>query len=152
MYWVFIRSAYKGTSDEYTKHMFLWRNKKKKSQNYHQILLNNSCPEFLQKLSITCNLFSALLSWFLCAIINARNIFATFFLSSNSSESRLLYSDNRQQASSTIPDNLRALSLSEIVQVSNSIRKRSGPSCSKRRWLNELVSGQNVNCSSKYNI
>ena len=27
----------------------------------------------------------------------------------------------------------------------------TGPSCSKRRKLNELVSGQNVNCSSKYN-
>ena len=29
---------------------------------------------------------------------------------------------------------------------------KSGPSCSKHRKLNELVSGQNVNCSSKYNI
>ena len=28
----------------------------------------------------------------------------------------------------------------------------SGPSCSKRRELNELVSGQNINCSSKYSI
>ena len=27
-----------------------------------------------------------------------------------------------------------------------------GPSCSKHRQVNELVSGQNVNCSSKYNI
>ena len=27
-----------------------------------------------------------------------------------------------------------------------------GPSCSKHRYLNELVSGQNVNCSSKNNI
>ena len=30
--------------------------------------------------------------------------------------------------------------------------KSSGPSCSKRRYLNELVSGQNINSSSKYNI
>ena len=29
---------------------------------------------------------------------------------------------------------------------------RSGPSCSKRRLLSELVSGQNVNYSSKYSI
>ena len=28
---------------------------------------------------------------------------------------------------------------------------KTGPSCSKYRLLNELVSGQNVNCSSKYN-
>ena len=28
----------------------------------------------------------------------------------------------------------------------------SGPSCSKHRQLNELVSCQNVNCSRKYNI
>ena len=28
----------------------------------------------------------------------------------------------------------------------------TGPSCSKHRSLNELVSGQNVNCSSKYKI
>ena len=28
----------------------------------------------------------------------------------------------------------------------------SGPSCSKRLYLNELVSGQNIDCSSKYNI
>ena len=26
------------------------------------------------------------------------------------------------------------------------------PSCAKHRKLNELVSGQNANCSSKYNI
>ena len=45
--------------------------------------------------------------------MKARNIFATFFLSSNSSERRLLYSDNKKHASSTIPDNLLALSLSE---------------------------------------
>ena len=31
-------------------------------------------------------------------------------------------------------------------------RTISGPSCSKHRWLNKLVSGRNVNCSSKYNI
>ena len=31
-------------------------------------------------------------------------------------------------------------------------RITSGPSCSKHCYLNELVSGQNVNCSSKYNI
>ena len=30
--------------------------------------------------------------------------------------------------------------------------ERAGPSCSKLCKLNELVSGQNVNCSSKYNI
>ena len=29
---------------------------------------------------------------------------------------------------------------------------QSGPSCSKRHYLNEFVSGQNVNCSSKHNI
>ena len=28
----------------------------------------------------------------------------------------------------------------------------SGPSWSKHCLLNELISGQNVNCSSKYNI
>ena len=27
-----------------------------------------------------------------------------------------------------------------------------GPSCSKHRYPNELISGQNVNCSSKYDI
>ena len=31
-------------------------------------------------------------------------------------------------------------------------RKWTGPSCSKHRYLNELVCGQNVNCSSTYNI
>ena len=30
--------------------------------------------------------------------------------------------------------------------------KTTGPSCSKLRKLNELVSGQNVNCFSKNNI
>ena len=31
-------------------------------------------------------------------------------------------------------------------------RLKPGPSCSKHRQLNELVNGQNVNCSSKYNL
>ena len=31
-------------------------------------------------------------------------------------------------------------------------KQRPGPSCSKRRLLNKLVSGQNVNCTGKYNI
>ena len=29
---------------------------------------------------------------------------------------------------------------------------QAGPSCSKRRYLKLLVSGQNVNCSSEYSI
>ena len=44
-----------------------------------------------------------------------------------------------------------------VISIFHNIGQRSylfnsGPSCSKRRQLNELVSGQNVNCSSKYNI
>ena len=32
------------------------------------------------------------------------------------------------------------------------IHQTLGPSCSKPHYLNELLSGQNANCSSKYNI
>ena len=31
-------------------------------------------------------------------------------------------------------------------------RDKTGPSCSKHPELNKLITGQNVNCSSKYNI
>ena len=38
------------------------------------------------------------------------------------------------------------------VQRALSLPYLPGPICSKHRKLNKLVSGQNVNCSSKYNI
>ena len=44
------------------------------------------------------------------------------------------------------------LNLDKPIFPSVCLSKTAGPSCSKYQYLNKLVSGQNVNCSSKYNI
>ena len=69
--------------------------------------------------------------------MKARNIFATFFLSSNSSERRLLYSDNKKHASSTIPDNLLALSLSETdkTRMRSDIKYNPYHSCKTDKYI-----------------
>ena len=52
-----------------------------------------------------------------------------------------------------LPDYWRVLTLPATATADLFKQEEtSGPSCSKHRKLNELVSGQNVNCSSKSNI